>query len=68
MRPRGAAVLALVFFILLLAFGSYLLNVPMAVIVIATTFAIGVILWLASRSGEAQPHSHTPSGPEGPDR
>lgn len=49
MRPRGAVALALVTFILLLSFGSYLLNVPMNVVIIAASFAIGVILWVLSR-------------------
>lgn len=55
MGARGAVVLALCGFIALLAFGSWLLNVPMDVILIACAFAIGVILWLASRTRPPEP-------------
>lgn len=51
MTARGAALLGMISFILLLAFGSYLLDVPMDVVTIATVFAIGVILWVGTRGG-----------------
>ncbi len=50
MTARGAGLLGMIAFILLLAFGSWLLDVPMAVVLIAAGFAISVILWMASRS------------------
>ncbi len=50
MTPRGAGMIGMILFIILLAFGSYLLDVPMAVVLIAAAFAIGVILFVASRS------------------
>ena len=55
MSARGAVVLVLVAVILLLSFGSYLLNIPMAVILIGAAFAIGVILWIASRTRPPEP-------------
>jgi len=51
MTARGAALLGTITFILLLSFGSYLLDVPMDVVVIAAAFAIGVILWFGTRGG-----------------
>ena len=55
MSPRGAAMLASIAFIVLLAVGSYLLDVPMSVVSIAVAFAVAVILWLGSRSGPRAP-------------
>lgn len=55
MSARGAIVIALVAFVLLLAFGSYLLNIPMDVVLIGAGFAIGVILWIASRTRPPEP-------------
>lgn len=43
--------LGMISFILLLSFGSYLLEVPMPVVLIAAVFAIGVILWIGTRGG-----------------
>lgn len=43
--------LGMICFILLLSFGSYLLDVPMDVVLIAAAFAIGVILWVGTRGG-----------------
>lgn len=51
MTARGTAILAMVLFILLLSFGSYLLEVPLAVVLIAALFAISVILWIGTRGG-----------------
>jgi len=48
MTPRGAAIGAAIAFIVLLSVGSYLLDVPPAVVVIAAVFAIAVILWLGT--------------------
>lgn len=56
MTARGAGILGSVTFILLLSFGSYLLDVPMAVVTIAAVFAIGVILWVGTR-GATPPRS-----------
>lgn len=42
--------LGMIAFILLLAFGSYLLDVPMAVVLIAAVFAIGVIVLIGSKT------------------
>lgn len=50
MKARGAAVLASVAMILLMAFASYLLDIPLEVVLIGAAFAIGVILWVASRA------------------
>ncbi|HMN07959.1 MAG TPA: hypothetical protein PKC83_04160 [Gemmatimonadaceae bacterium] len=49
MTPRGAAMLGMILFIILLSFGSYLLDVPMAVVLIAAVFAISVILFVGTR-------------------
>jgi len=43
--------LGMILFILLLSFGSYLLEVPMTVVLIAAVFAISVILWVGTRGG-----------------
>ena len=43
--------LGMILFILLLSFGSYLLEVPMAVVLIAAVFSISVILWVGTRGG-----------------
>lgn len=51
MTIRGAAILAGVGFILLASVGSYLLDVSLDVVLIAAVFAIGVILWVATRAG-----------------
>ncbi|HEX4935284.1 MAG TPA: hypothetical protein VFV33_19005 [Gemmatimonadaceae bacterium] len=50
MTARGAGILGMIAFILLLAFGSYLLDVPIAVVLIATAFAVGVILLFGSKT------------------
>lgn len=42
--------LGMIAFILLLSFGSYLLDVPMAIVVIAAVFAIGVIALVGSKT------------------
>lgn len=42
--------LGMIAFILLLSFGSYLLDVPMAVVLIAAAFAIGVIVLVGTRT------------------
>jgi hypothetical protein len=47
--------LGMISFILLLSFGSYLLDVPMDVVLIAAAFAIGVILWVGTRGGPSAP-------------
>ena len=54
MTARGFSMVGMVLFVLLLALGSYLLDVPMTVVLIAAAFAIGVILWIgaSARSGE----------------
>lgn len=49
MTPRGAAMSGMILFILLLSFGSYLLDIPMAVVLTAAIFAIGVILLVGTR-------------------
>lgn len=55
MTARGAAILGMVAFVLLLSFASWLLDVPLEVVLIAAAFAIGVILWLGSRSRPPEP-------------
>jgi hypothetical protein len=50
MTARGMGMLGMIVFILLLSFGSYLLDVPIAVVLIAAAFAIVVILFLGTRS------------------
>lgn len=55
MTARGAGIVGMVTFILLLAFGSYLLDVPMAVVLIAAAFAIGVILLVGSKTRPPEP-------------
>mgnify|MGYP001161978481 CR=1 FL=1 len=55
MTARSAATLGMILFILLLSFGAYLLDVPMATVIIAATFAISVILWLGRHRGPPQP-------------
>ncbi|MEO7963951.1 MAG: hypothetical protein ABIT38_08585 [Gemmatimonadaceae bacterium] len=55
MKARGALVAALVAFILLMALASYLLDIPMPVVLIGAAFAIGVILWVASRTRPPEP-------------
>lgn len=42
--------LAMILFIVLLSFGSYLLDVPIAVVLIAAVFAISVILFVGTRT------------------
>lgn len=49
MTARGAGILSSVLFILLLSFGSYLLDVPMPTVIVAAIFAISVILWVGTR-------------------
>lgn len=51
MTARGAGMLAMILFIVLLSIGSYLLDVPIAVVLIAAVFAIGVILSIGTRKG-----------------
>jgi hypothetical protein len=78
MTARGAGILGSVTFVLLLAFGSYLLDVPTPTVIVATVFAIVVILWVgtSARAGNARSFSadrshtspandSTPRGPEG---
>lgn len=55
MTVRGFAMLGMILFILLLSFGSYLLDVPMPTVIVAAVFAISVILWLGRRRGPRQP-------------
>lgn len=55
MTPRGAVMLAMILFIVLLSFGSYLLDVPIAVVLIAAVFAIGVILFVGTRTRPPEP-------------
>ncbi len=55
MTARGAGIFGMILFILLLAFGSYLLDVPMATVIIGAVFAISVILWIGRRRGPPQP-------------
>jgi hypothetical protein len=50
MTARGAGILGMILFILLLSFGSYLLDVPIAVVLIAAAFAIVVILFVGTRN------------------
>lgn len=50
MTIRGVGILAAVGFILLLSFGSYLLDVPLETVIVAAVFAISVIVWVGSRS------------------
>ncbi len=57
MKARGAAVIALVAMVLLMAFASYLLDIPAEVVLIGAAFAIGVILWIASRTRGPAPRS-----------
>ncbi len=60
MKVRGAAVTALVVMILLMAFASYLLDIPLDVVLIGAAFAIGVILFVASRAGPRPPGPRPP--------
>jgi hypothetical protein len=55
MTPRGGGIVASVLFIVLLATGSYLLDVPMEVVLIGAGFAIAVILWIGSRTRPPEP-------------
>ncbi len=55
MTARGAGILGMILFILLLSFGSYLLDVPMPTVIIAAVFAISVILWVGRRRGSQPP-------------
>ena len=55
MTIRSAAILVGTGFILLASVGSYLLGVPMDVVLVAAVFAIGVILWVATRARPPEP-------------
>lgn len=55
MTARGAGILGMIAFILLLSFGSYLLDVPMAVVLIAAAFAIAVILLVGAKRRPPEP-------------
>ncbi|MBK6458463.1 MAG: hypothetical protein IPF87_20690 [Gemmatimonadetes bacterium] len=55
MTARGAGILGMIAFILLLSFGSYLLDVPIAVVLIAAAFAIGVILLAGAKRRPPEP-------------
>jgi hypothetical protein len=55
MTARSAAMLGIILFILLLSFGSYLLDVPMATVIIAAVFAISVVLWVGRDRGPRRP-------------
>lgn len=55
MKARAAAVIASIAMILLMAFASYLLDIPMAVVLIGAAFAIGVVLWIASKARPPEP-------------
>lgn len=59
MTARGAGILSGVSFVLLLAIGSYLLDVPTPTVLVGATFAILVILWIGTRdaSGAARSFS-----------
>lgn len=72
MTARGAGILGSVTFVLLLGFGSYLLDVPPATVLIGAAFAIGVILWVGTRDAASGARSFssaesTPAGqPDAP--
>lgn len=55
MTARVAGMLGMIAFILLLSFGSYLLDVPMPTVIVAAVFAISVILWVGRRRGSQPP-------------
>ena len=55
MTARSAAMFGMIVFILLLSFGSYLLDVPMATVIVAAVFSISVILWVGRHRGPRQP-------------
>ena len=55
MTARGLGILAMITFILLLGIGSWLLDVPMNVVLIAVGFAVGVIVIVASKTRPPEP-------------
>jgi len=55
MTIRSAAILVSTGFILLASVGSYLLGVPVDVLLVAAAFAVGVVLWVATRARPPEP-------------
>ncbi len=59
MTARGAGILGSTIFILLLAFGSYLLDVPAPTVIVGSIFAIVVVLWVGTRDAAGSGRSFT---------
>jgi len=67
MTARGAGILSGVSFVLLLAVGSYLLDVPTPTVLVGATFAILVILWIGTREARGTTRSFSAGdAPESP--
>lgn len=64
MTARGAGILGSITFILLLAFGSYLLDVPAPTVMVGSTFAILVVLWVGTREAAGSARSFTADAPD----
>ena len=50
MTARGLGILGMITFIVLLGVGSYLLDVPLNIVLIAVGFAVSVILVVGSKT------------------